>query len=357
MNCKNSVLLGLSGGVDSAYSAYLLKNQGYDVTGIFLKMYDSADATNAEAAARNLNIPFITEDCRKDFENCVAKYFMDEYSNGRTPNPCVVCNRYIKIAKLIEFADNLGIDYISTGHYVKIKQNNITGKYYICRAKDERKDQSYFLWKLTDNQLSRFIPPLSIYDKEYIKDDALKQSILAHKLDESQEICFIPDNDYKSYIETHRGKFPDGNFIGKDGDILGTHKGIIYYTVGQRKKLGIALGVPYVVTEINAIDNTVRIEPVDRENGNGFRDSFRINSLNFGYISKCDLYDMRCEKFYVKIRYAAKFISCTVEIIGDDNAVVYLDEAAKAITPGQSCVIYTQDGDSEWCVAFGGVIE
>jgi len=355
MNYKKSVLLGLSGGIDSAYSAYLLKKQGFDITGVYLKMHGLADETDAVAVAQNLDIPIKIADCREDFRKYVIEYFIDEYSNGRTPNPCVICNRYVKIAKLIEIADSLGIDYISTGHYVKIKQNKDTGKYYICRATDEKKDQSYFLWKLTESQLSRFIPPLASYEKEYIKDDAVKQSVLTRILDESQEICFIPDNDYKSYIESVRGKYSEGNFISKDGKVLGTHKGIIYYTIGQRKKLGIALGTPYIVTEINAKDNTVTIEPA--ESGSGFRQSFEINCLNFGYMSECDIKYRRQAKFYAKIRCAARFISCAVELADSGSAVIYLDEPAKAVTPGQSCVVYTHDSDGELCVAFGGIIK
>jgi tRNA-specific 2-thiouridylase len=228
MEYKKSVLLGLSGGVDSAYSAYLLKKQGFDITGVYLQMHSFADETYAMTAAQNLDIPFITADCTQDFKKYVEEYFVEEYSNGRTPNPCVVCNRYVKVAKLIEIADSLNINYISTGHYVRVKQNRNTGKYYICKAKDEKKDQSYFLWKLSDNQLSRLISPLAEYDKEYIKNDAINQSVLTHKIGESQEICFIPDNDYKTYIENIRGKYPEGNFISKDGSIIGKHKGIIY---------------------------------------------------------------------------------------------------------------------------------
>ena len=279
MNRKKSVLIGISGGVDSAYSAFILKNQGYDVTGIYLKMHGSADESGAVTAAQNLDIPLKIEDCKDIFKKYVIEYFAEEYSNGRTPNPCVVCNRYVKIAKLIETADNLGIDYISTGHYTKIKQSRETGGYYICKALDEKKDQSYFLWKLTDKQLSRFILPLASYEKKYIKGDAVKQSIFTRPLDESQEICFIADSDYKSYIESIRGKYPEGHFIAKNGDILGKHRGIIYYTVGQRKKLGISLGIPYIVTEINAKDNTVTIEPSEAESG--LKQSFMINSLNY----------------------------------------------------------------------------
>lgn len=338
------ILVGLSGGVDSTYTAYKLKNMGHEVEGLVLIMHDYTDVSGAKKTAEILNIPFHTLDCRELFKSYVVSNFICEYSLGHTPNPCTVCNRYVKIAELCRYAKENGFDKAATGHYAKIHFDENTNRYCIQKGSDERKDQSYMLWHLTQEQLEMLYFPLCDMTKDQIKEEVQKTDF-AYLADakESQEICFIPDNDYASYIEKEKGVFSEGNFIDADGKVIGKHKGIIHYTIGQRKGLGIALGAPAYITAIDPIKNTVTVEKMSDVKGN----TLTACSLNSQYIS---IENGKEYTLDVKIRYAAKPMKAKV-VIEDDKAKAEFDSPVRAITPGQSAVFYIEDK-----IAFGGVI-
>ncbi len=335
------ILVGCSGGLDSTYAARLL-SEHHEVCGASLKMNEYTDTACAKEACDAIGIPFVEIDVRDRFEKCVVNNFVEEYARARTPNPCVVCNRYVKFAALCEYAKENGYDRVATGHYCSIE--NVNGRYCVVRAVDERKDQSYMLWRLTQDQLAMLELPLADAHKDNIREAAKFEGLRAAEQKESQDICFIPDGDYISYIEKRKGKFPEGNFIDKEGNILGRHKGIINYTVGQRKGLGIALGQPMFVTAINADDNTVTLAPA----GGEFSDCVSVSGLSFQALEGKDgIYD----NLTVKIRYAAKPVPCKV-IINNGHADVEFFTPQRAVTPGQSAVFY--EGNK---VAFGGFID
>ena len=338
------ILVGLSGGVDSAYTAYKLKNTGHDVEGIVLVMHEYTDIDAAKKAADIIGIPLTVSDCREVFKKYVISNFISEYSIGHTPNPCTVCNRYVKIAQLCKYANENNFDKAATGHYAKIHYDDNTQRYCVQKANDAKKDQSYMLWHLTQEQLKTLYFPLCDMTKEEIKKEVEKTE-LAYlcKQKESQEICFIPDNDYASYIEKEKGVFPEGDFIDKNGKVIGRHKGIIHYTIGQRKGLGIALGAPAYITCIDPVNNTVTVEKMSDVHG----DLLTACSLNSQLIPFKDGDEYVLD---VKIRYAAKPITARVRI-ENGKAVAEFETPLRAITPGQSAVFFKDDK-----IAFGGVI-
>lgn len=338
------IVVGLSGGLDSAFTAYTLKNEGHSVEGLCLVMHDYTDVEGAKRVAELLDIKLHTLDCRDTFKKYVISNFISEYSSGHTPNPCTVCNRYVKIAQLCNFARENGFDKAATGHYAKIFFDQQSQRYCIEKGSDERKDQSYMLWYLTQEQLSTLYFPLSDITKEEIRKQAATTPF-AHLADakESQEICFIPDNDYAGYIEREKGKFPQGNFVDAAGKVLGRHKGIIHYTVGQRKGLGIALGAPAYITNIDPVKNTVTVEKMSDVQSNA------LTAVNLNG----QLFDVKEGGEYtldVKIRYAAKPMTAKVKIT-DEKAIVTFDAPVRAVTPGQSAVFYQNNK-----IAFGGTI-
>lgn len=338
------ILLGMSGGLDSTYSALALKRAGWDVTGAVLKMSENTDIEGAKRAAEAVGVPLHVVDCTETFRNVVIRDFLDEYCAARTPNPCVVCNRFVKVASLCELAKSLGIPHVATGHYVNVKKDETTGRYYIEKAEDRRKDQSYVLWRLTQEQLSMLAFPLRGMSKSDIRAEAKELALPSADAPESQEICFIPSNDYVSYIEEARGAFPKGDFVDMSGKKLGRHEGIIRYTVGQRKGLGISLGKPAFVVSIDPVQNTVTLSD---DESRIFSDHLVCDTLNFMKLAPADYDEVRAE---VKIRYAAKPEMATVRIRGD-RAEVYFDRPVRAVTPGQSVVFYENDG-----ILCGGVI-
>lgn len=255
---KKKVVVGMSGGVDSSVAAYLLKEQGYDVIGVTMQIWQEEDRTlqeenggccglsavdDARRVAGDLGIPYYVMNFRKEFKENVIDYFIDEYLNGRTPNPCIACNRYVKWESLLKRSMDIGADYIATGHYARIDKLE-NGRYAIRRSATLAKDQTYALYNLTQEQLQKTLMPVGAYTKDQVREIAERISLRIANKPDSQDICFVPDGDYAGFIdETLEREIPKGNFVTMDGEILGEHKGITHYTVGQRKGLGLALRV------------------------------------------------------------------------------------------------------------------
>ncbi len=336
-------LVGMSGGLDSTYVAYLLKSQGHDVEGATLIMHDHTEVEDARKGAAQVGVPLHEIDCRARFEEKVIENFVTEYQKGRTPNPCILCNRYVKVGALCDFATQNGFDAVVTGHYAKIGQEN--GRYFVLRAEDMKKDQSYVLWRLTQEQLALLQTPLYGMQKEEIRARAKAIRLHAAEKKESQDICFLPNGDYVSFVESRVGKMESGNFVLPDGSILGKHKGLLHYTVGQRKGLGIAYKESVFVSKIDAARNEITVTP----SGGEYATACTVNDLVFQAFEVPT--NTQTKHLRLKLRYGAPL--CWAEVTYDScRASVRLDEPQRAITPGQSAVFY--DGDR---VAFGGVIE
>lgn len=341
MNKK--ALIALSGGVDSAVALSLMLQQGYECEGITMHLLEGEEQniTDAEAVAKTAGVPFSVADLEEYFKTTVIDEFVKAYENGLTPNPCVVCNKKLKFGKLLEICVEKQIDFLVTGHYAKTE--NKDGDIYLKKADDPKKDQSYFLYSLTPDQLKRIIFPLGEYSKSEIRKIAETLSLSnAHRRD-SQDICFVPDGDYIKVINEVANKtYPKGNFIDKNGKVLGVHQGIVNYTVGQRKGLGIALGQPMYVGAKNEKDNTVTL----CDNASLF--STTLEACDFNWIVRPKADTFRCK---ARIRYRHEEQPATVTLSGDTVTVVF-DEPQRAITPGQSVVLY--DGDY---VLGGGIIK
>lgn len=338
------ILLGMSGGVDSTYAGALLSQDGYDVEGAVLVMSEHTDTGAALRSCEELGIKLHIIDARWSFEKYVVDDFVYQYSRARTPNPCVMCNRYVKIKLLCDYARANGFDKVATGHYCNIYKEE--DRYCVSMAQDKRKDQTYMLWQLTQDELAMLYTPLSFKTKEEAYSLARERGYSSADSKESQEICFIPDNDYASFIEKRIGKFPEGDFIDSDGNVVGRHKGIIHYTIGQRKGLGLAMKVPVFVTEIDPEKNTVKVEPAGKE----YKEGFTADTLNFQLEAEPAEGEIREKEYYIKIRYAAKPARAIVRY-SNKMAEVSFAEPQRAVTPGQSAVFY--DGEH---VAFGGFI-
>lgn len=348
----------MSGGVDSSVAAWLLKEQGYDVIGVTMQIWQDEDPAQVEEnggccglsavedgrrVAAQLGIPYYVMNFKKDFKEKVIDYFMDEYLHGRTPNPCIACNRYVKWESLLKRSMDIGADYIATGHYAQVGQLS-NGRYAVRRSVTAAKDQTYALYNLTQEQLSHTLMPVGAYTKEQIRGFAEELGLLVAQKPDSQEICFVPDNDYARFIEEHAGvKIPEGNFVWKDGTVIGKHKGITHYTVGQRKRLGLSMGRPVVVLEIRPKTNEV----VLGEPGDVFCRVLRADRLNWMAVEQ----PAGETRFLAKVRYAHEGAMCTVHMVGRDEVECVFDEPVRAVTPGQAVVFY--DGDH---VAGGGTI-
>ncbi|MAD59739.1 MAG: tRNA 2-thiouridine(34) synthase MnmA [Flammeovirgaceae bacterium] len=352
MSKNRRVLVAMSGGIDSSVAAILLMEQGYEVIGLTMKTwdYESSGSNNKETGccsldsindARNIAVDLGFHhnilDIRDEFGDFVIDYFTDEYMIGRTPNPCVLCNTHIKWEALLKRADKLGCDFIATGHYANIK--NKDGRYFISKGKDLNKDQSYALWGISQKNLSRTIFPLGNLEKNEIKKIALERGYEnLVKKSESYEICFVPDNDYRSFLKKRvkdiDKKIKKGNFVTETGDVVGTHQGYPYYTIGQRKGLGIALGYPIYVTNIDVESNTVTVGSFDELKRNGMYVD-KLNFMKYKSINGKVNAD-------TKIRYNDSGSPSVIEKV-DNTLKVYFGSSVNAITPGQAAVFYEGD--------------
>lgn len=349
-------LIAMSGGVDSSVTAYLMKKQGFECIGVTFRMFDKSDSlfgflnadrdkdiNDAKAVCEKIGIPFIAVDATARFRKHVIDNFVNTYERGGTPNPCVECNKHIKFALLNELADEYGCDVIVTGHYAKVDYAD--GRYFIRKADDEKKDQSYFLYPLSQKQLKRVCFPLSSISKEQARAIAEENGFINAKKKDSQDTCFISGNDYAGFICRVTGKdYPKGKFIDTSGNVLGTHNGIINYTIGQRRGLGIALGAPAYVKEKNIMNNTVMLSGNDEL----FEKEISADSFNF-MAMKAFNEPVRC---IAKIRYAHKGAAATVIQTGNNEVKIIFDEPQRAPAKGQAVVLY--DGD---IVLGGGTIK
>lgn len=342
-------LIAMSGGVDSSVTAFLMKQQGFDCIGVTFKMFDKnnpvfdfgvidgdKDIRDAEAVCDRLGIPFFSVDVSDRFKKYVIDNFIHTYEKGGTPNPCVECNRHIKFQILSELAEEYGCDAIATGHYADIGYDEQTGRYFIKKADDEKKDQSYFLYSLTQDELKKVHFPLSSVSKEKAREIALKNGfVTAHKSD-SQDVCFISQGEYASFIQrSTQKKYPFGKFVDTSGNTLGQHKGIINYTIGQRKGLGIALGKPMYVKEKNISNNTVMLA----DDNELFTDEIVADNFRFMAIENINE-PIRCT---VKIRSAHKGSRATAYQLDASTVKLVFDEPQRAPAKGQAAVLYDRD--------------
>ncbi len=349
------VIVGLSGGVDSAVTAYLLKMAGYEVIGVTLRTWLSTDGKesrcceidDARRIAWKIGMPYYVINCITDFREMITKPFIKDYLNGVTPNPCVLCNQHIKWRKMLEAAHVMNAGYIATGHYAKIVQKE-NGRYTVKKADHAEKDQTYMLYRLTQEQLKMTLLPLGGLKKAEVRDIAGRAGLPVASKADSQEICFVTDGNYADYIYEYAEEEVKGRglFIDEDGRELGEHKGIINYTVGQRKGLGLSLGYPVYVKEIRACSNEIVIAGEESLYSN----ELICGSLNYMSIPDPEIgQEIECN---VKIRYHHLGQRARVVVISQNEVKVVFCEAVRAPAPGQSAVFY----DSEDCVIGGGII-
>lgn len=353
------VVIGMSGGVDSSVGAYLLKEQGYDVVGVTMQIWQDEDNTvqeehggccglsavdDARRVAWKLQIPYYVMNFKREFKDQVIDYFVDEYIRGRTPNPCIACNRFVKWESLLKRSLDIGAEFIATGHYARIEQLP-GGRYALRKSVTEAKDQTYALYNLTQYQLSHTLMPVGAYTKEEIRAIADRIHLGVAGKPDSQEICFIPDHDYAKFIKDNVGtSLPEGNFVDLGGNVLGRHKGITHYTIGQRKGLNLSMKRPVFVVEIRPETNEVVIGDTQ----DVFSDTLRCDHVNWMAI---DGLHGEEKQVSAKIRYSHKGASCMIREVEDGVVECVFEEPQRAITPGQAVVFY--DGDY---VVGGGII-
>ncbi len=346
MSEKKRAMIAMSGGVDSSVAVYLMQKNGYDCIGATLRLYESSqdDETicgsssaikDAQEVAKHFDIPFHVYDYRHDFQDEVICRFINTYIAGDTPNPCVECNRYMKFGRLMDRMREEGCDCIVTGHYVRVEYDESRGQYVLKKGRDENKDQSYVLYHLTKEQLAHCKFPLGNYSKSEIREIAENIGLLNAKKKDSQDICFVPDGDYAKFIEEYTGNsFETGNFVTKEGEVLGQHKGMIRYTIGQRKGLGLSLKEPMYVCEKRMNTNEV----VLCKNEDLFSNVLEACDVNWMVKPENNL--VHCK---AKVRYKQKEAAAVVEVIEEGKAKVTFEEPQRGITRGQAVVFY--DGD------------
>ena len=351
MNDKKA-LIAMSGGVDSSVAAYLTMQEGFVCAGATMRLYDGEDATcgsseavsDARGVADRLGIPFYVFDNTEEFRNCVIEDFVAAYEHGLTPNPCIRCNRHLKFSRFLEQALALGYEYIVTGHYAQIRQDPETGRYLMYKAADSAKDQSYFLYALSQQQLSHIRFPLGSMTKDQARQIAEEQGFENARKRDSQDICFVPDGDYAAFLTRYTGKtYPCGDFLDLSGNVVGKHNGAVGYTLGQRKGLGLAMGAPVYVCAKDMASNTVTV---------GFNDALfhaALRAKDWFFFP----FDTLAEPMQVKAKTRSRMIEqpATVYPEADGFCRVVFDEPQRAITPGQAVVLY--DGD---LVVGGGTI-
>jgi len=374
---KKRVVCAMSGGVDSSVAAALLKKQGYDVIGIFMKFWTEENvaktdlvreniccsvdaATAARAVAQKLDIPFYVVNFEKEFKKMVVDYYIKEYENGRTPNPCVICNRDIKGELLLQKANELGADYLATGHYARIVNDNsrilnfkfLISKdknlvYHLYQPKDKVKDQTYFLWTLTQEKLTHILFPCGNYTKPEIREMAVKWNLPTAQRRESQGICFIPDRDVSGFLMRYAKKLiKPGEIVDTKGEVLGHHEGLVNYTIGQRERLGLGGPKAYYVVKLDSKENKLIVgdeedlyrKELTVENLNWINTKFKNPNLKF--------------KVGARIRHGHPIVACQVETLENNETKVIFDKPQRAVTPGQSIVLYDEEE-----VIGGGIIK
>ncbi len=356
---SKKVMVGMSGGVDSSVAAALLRESGYEISGVTLKLFSKdeeegncertccslRDVEDARFVAHKMGFEHYVFNFKDEFQKNVIDKFINSYIHAETPNPCIDCNRYIKFSKMLERARVLGNEYIATGHYAQIEFDEKTGRYVLKKAADESKDQTYVLYTLSQDELAHTLFPLGKYTKAEVRKMAEERGLVNAKKPDSQDICFVPDGDYASFIENALGKkFDKGNFVDSEGNIIGEHMGIINYTIGQRKGLGITFGEPRYVVAKNAQNNSVTLGRHEEL----FSDTLVGYDANWIMIEKLES-PMRVK---AKARYKQPAVDAIISPLEDGKVLCKFDEPQRAISPGQAVVFY--DGD---CVVGGATIE
>lgn len=348
---KKKVMVGMSGGVDSSVAAALLLDQGYEVTGATMKLWDGQedhrdpgtrtccsvdDVEDARAVAASLEVPFYVLNMKSQFREKVVDPFVDSYLNGETPNPCMECNRHLKFQAMLDKALSLGFDYIATGHYAIVEFDQTRGKYLLRKGLDPAKDQSYFLYMLTQEQLSRVVFPLGTMNKTEIRAYAAEHGMRVRNKPDSQDICFVENGKYQEFIRKEsKQPIRSGNFLDLSGKVLGKHQGITAYTVGQRKGLGISSAAPLYVVGKNAAENTVILGA----KSDTLRKEFLVRDVTYTFL------EQPTEPFQakVKVRYSSDEVEAMVYPLADRKARIELEKLHPFVAPGQAAVFYQGD--------------